>query len=306
MENLVQDQIFFSDKVLIEGQVRGRQKISDILINGRPLDLPKPRKRYFFNYLAKLEEGDNNFTIEAVDIDDDSEEKTIKVRREIRKVRALRSRMVVAIFPFYNSVTEETDKWDSKGRLENFLREKRRFKLVERAEIEKVLEELDLSAKKLTDPKTAIEARIKNADTLFLGTVVEKEENMEIRIRVVDTETTEIIATADVYGEDIDLIALQLLSEGLALKLIDELPLIEGTVLNVGPDEFKIDLNLSHKIKEGMKLIIFKEADQTTVKDLDVLGRAVIIEVEDHESSAKMSAKPAPQKIEPGYKVITR
>ncbi len=55
-----------------------------------------------------------------------------------------------------------------------------------------------------------------------------------------------------------------------------------------------------------MKLIVFRETGKTAVEESDELGHAVITVVQEHKSSAKMSAKPAPKKIKPGYLVITR
>ncbi|MCP4578124.1 MAG: hypothetical protein GY846_17775 [Deltaproteobacteria bacterium] len=51
---------------------------------------------------------------------------------------------------------------------------------------------------------------------------------MEIYVRLVDTETTEVLAVVDVYGEVVDIGKLREISKGLDLKLTHALPVGRG------------------------------------------------------------------------------
>ena len=65
-----------------------------------------------------------------------------------------------------------------------------------------------------------------------------------------DTETSLILTAVDVYGEDLSPEMVRLLCRGLVVKLLDELPLVEGLVVTVKGNQGIIDLGLGEESQE--------------------------------------------------------
>ena len=91
--------------------------------------------------------------------------------------------------------------------------------LIEREKIEAILSELKLSQTKIVDAATAAKVgKIAVADAILMGTVFETKDSIEVLTRLVDTETSEIIETKDIFDQDKSLPNLRTLMEGLALE----------------------------------------------------------------------------------------
>ena len=70
-----------------------------------------------------------------------------------------------------------------------------RFRMVERRRLEEILREQKLGGSQLANPNAAIRiGRMLAANCLFMGSVLEKEGSIEVYLRVVDTETSLILA----------------------------------------------------------------------------------------------------------------
>ncbi len=77
------------------------------------------------------------------------------------------------------------------------LAESSRIQMVERALLERVLEELRLSSSQLADPQSALRlGRILSARILCTGSLVRHQGQVQVNLRAVDTETTRVAATA--------------------------------------------------------------------------------------------------------------
>lgn len=77
------------------------------------------------------------------------------------------------------------------------LAESSRLQMVERALLERVLEELRLSSSRLADPQSALRlGRILSARILCTGSLVRHKGQVRMNLRAVDTETTQVVATA--------------------------------------------------------------------------------------------------------------
>jgi hypothetical protein len=87
---------------------------------------------------------------------------------------------------------------------------------------------------------------------------------LEVFIRFADVETSQIYAAVDVYddvetGQRLSHQRQRALIEGLAWKLKQAFPLVEGWVLSKEDDSILIDLTQRHHIRPQMKLIVFRE-----------------------------------------------
>ena len=138
---------------------------------------------------------------------------------------------------------------------------------------------------------------------MCFGTVTERENSLEIDTRLVDTETSGILAAVDVYGEGEDINDLKFLCSKLDLKLTEELPLVNGMVVKADGKRIYVDLGKKTQVKNGMKLIVYHMVDN---KYIEKLGEARIKSVEKDISFAELIDNVDKKAILPKHSVITR
>ena len=117
-----------------------------------------------------------------------------------------------------------------------------------------------ISNTELTSPDTAIKiGKIRAAEGMLFGSVEEDAKGITIALRLVDTETTQILANADVYDEDKSTKNLEWLMHGLVLKMKQQFPMVQGVVIHVSGSGFHINTGASGGAEVGMKLLLFRE-----------------------------------------------
>lgn len=112
---------------------------------------------------------------------------------------------LIAIFPLEDLAPSE----DTKGlgeeiaaTLTDSLARSVNVRIVERKRLQPIMEELKLSASGLVDEQTAIKAgRLLGANALVLGSFLKFRDSIKINVRVVKTETGEILSTDKAAGK---------------------------------------------------------------------------------------------------------
>ena len=280
------DQTVFLARAYIEGEVRDENDIAGLTINDSPV-LRRESKIIFFNHLVELKEGKNLINIRAEDKKGNTTEKTISITRQVPKVFQLGSRFSVTLVPF-------EDKSLTPGLREMYnnlflakLVDQNRFRIIEREKLDRVMQELKLSNTDLVDKGTALKlGRLVAAQSTIFGSFLETRNGIEIVSRLVDNETSEILAEKDVYGELKDRSSLMLLAEGMALKYNQEFPLVEGLIVQEKGDSFFTDLG-EGKTKPQRRLIIYREGEEVRHpvtgkllgRDTEILGYARVTQV---------------------------
>lgn len=278
-------QTVFLKKVYIEGEVSDESMIVSLAVNKVPV-LRREGKSIFFGHLAELKKGSNDFLIEARDAGGNTASKTITVTRQIPQALQLEERLSISILPFEQKGEISGHSMAFQDNLINALVNLNRFKIVERDKLDVVLQEQKLSRTKLVDRNTALKlGRLVAAQSIITGSIIETRTGIEIVARLIDTETSEILDTEDVYDEVKDLRALKTLSEGMAVKFHREFPLLGGVVIHQKGKYIFTDLG-TDKIKVQRRLIVYREeafTDPATGKVLGtdnvILGRARVTQV---------------------------
>ncbi len=316
IRGIKEGQTTFLDQAFIEGNVRDNDIVTQIALNGTDI-LDRPGKNLYFSRLVKLKEGVNVFTFRVADGSGNFDTKQMKIKRAPLKVHQVGSRLRVAVNAFKRA-TIGSDKQQSYG-FEDLLTaaivKRSRFSAIERQLLGTLLEELKLSQSKLVDENTALKlGRILAADCMLLGSILERKDSVEAYARLVDTETTQILAAVDVYGEDVDIGVLRTLSEGMELKLTRELPVVEGLIVKGGSKEFILDLGKDAGVKSGMKLIVYDLGDsvvhpnsnQVIGRDFVEIGQARIQSVMEEMSYGHIIEDIGGMMIKPRQRAITR
>lgn len=314
IKDMDKTQEVFWDSVFLEGKAMDDTNVEQVKVNGVPV-LRRPGRQVFFSSLLPLKIGGNTIVVQAVDTEGNiSEQKLIIVRKQ-QKVKTLGQRMLVSMLSFEKKGNSGVASEVVEDNLLNALVEQKRFQLVERSRLKEILDEQKLSAMKLVDTATAARiGKIAAASMVIMGSVIETKEGIEVVARVVDTETSEIVATKDVYEENKGLERLRVLMEGLAIKLNHEFPLIQGLLIRRDGKRSITNLGARSGLRRGMRLISFMEGKpilhpvtgKVLGADTEITGELKITEIGDDFDISELLSERKTGSVQPMNAVITR
>jgi TolB-like protein len=310
LKGWTESQTVFLDKIYIEGQVVDEGTVDSVTINKASV-LRRKGQSIFFGHLAELREGDNEILIEAKDQAGNLAEKKLSVKRRVPQALQLQERLSLSVLPFEQNGAMSEVSVSFQDRLIDSLVNQNRFRVVERAKLDVILQEQKLSSTELIDKSTALRlGKLVAAQSILTGSIVESRTGTEIVARLVDTETSEILASEDVYDEVKDPAALRGLAEGMAIKFHRAFPLLDGLVLQQRGSAIFTDLG-QDKVKLNRKLIVFREEPvkhPVTGKILGaenvIVGRAKVSQVMPEMSKADL-LDGKPEAVKPQDRVIT-
>lgn len=294
LKGWTENQTVFLEKVYLEGQVSDQNKIVSISINQKSI-MRREGNLILFSHFVELVPGDNKVHIRAQDERGNVAEKTITVNRKIPQALQLNERLSTMVLPFEQDGILSQVAITFQDLMINALVNRDRFRVVERNKLDVLLEEQNRSQTELFDQSTAINlGRLIAANTILAGSIIKTRTGIEIVARLIDTETSVIMATADVYDEKADLLALNTLSEGMAIKFHREFPLAHGLVIKTGKDHIFTDLG-TDKTKLQRRLIVYREepikhpvTGKLLGADNVILGRVRVVQLMQELSKAEL------------------
>ena len=287
-------QTVYLEKVYIEGQITDEGGIESVTINQKPI-LRRKGKSIFLSHMAELRKGENKIVIEARDEAGNATIREISIIRQVPRALQLEERLSLTVLPFEQKASISEASLSFQDNLINALVNQNRFRVVEREKIDMILQEQKLGRTKLIDKSTALKlGRLIAAQSIITGSIIETGTGIEIVARMIDTETSEILAVEDVYDEVKDLPALRSLAQGMAVKFHRDFPLSDGLIIRQKGKYIFTDLG-QDKIRIQRRLIIYREEPIThpvTGKifgaDNMILGRARVTQVMPDMSKAQI------------------
>lgn len=174
---------------------------------------------------------------------------------------AVGDRFTIAVLPFESKgIGGQLGQIDLLDKLITGFVNINRFKIIERAQLEKVLDEQKLGLSGVIDVSTAAQiGKGIGADGVICGSVISGGNTVSIDARLIDTETAAIITARDAYSSSHSLQNLSQMIGEVANKIKTDLPLVNGYVIGVQGESVTIDLGLQHGLKKGMKCHVFRE-----------------------------------------------
>lgn len=294
--------LVYNPVAVFTGWVESTREISDLWINDESLlssdengGVASLLRRFFlggrtifyFTYRKdNLKEGENHFVIHAKDIKGRIVKKNLTVEYRKREIERIGNRWQMAIFPFLkqrkddylfsSSPPRSMDVLDMK--IEKSFSDTGRFMLLNRRQIDIIIQQLNLQLSDLVDEKTASRlGSILPAEVVLMGFMYEgwdgQERCLEIVATLVDADTSQILSTKSIYNRWKTRQDEEFLLMGLASLFVQEFPLLQGEVLDIIRKRLKIDLTVDDLIKNGMKILIYSPEDDT------ILGQACVEEV---------------------------
>ncbi len=120
---------------------------------------------------------------------------------------------IIAVLPFKNLSNDERLNWLSEGIAESITTEfakQKRFKIIEKSQIEKIYKELAFGLGELVDPKTAQEmGKFLNCNFIITGTFQKSGRKIKIDARRIESETGKVYEAVSVTGSEGNIFALQ-------------------------------------------------------------------------------------------------
>lgn len=264
-KGIKEKQEVFFDSFFIEGKVKDAGGVASLTINDEPIII-RSGVMLHFNYLPELKEGTNEFVVIATDTAGNSSKKIIVVERKIPASHQISARLATAVLPFQKKGDGNTFASIVSDSFLDALSNKNRFNIVARGyDLDAILAELKLSTSDLADKSKALKVgKIVSAELVIGGTVMETVKFLQIFARVIDTETSEVMVTTDVYGEEVDMEVFEYLIGGLAWKIMKNFPMIEGTVVKLDDKDIYLDCGKDKFVKKNMRFIIYRPIDAET------------------------------------------
>lgn len=164
----------------------------------------------------------------------------------------------------------------------------KRFNVMERAELQRILEEQKLGMTGVLDASTAAEiGKGIGLDAIILGSVTAVKSSVGIDARVIDTETASIVTSKDAYSTSTNIQDIKTMVDDVVMKIYSDLPIVDAYVIKVEGENFYIDIGSLKGIRKGMKCTIYREGEvikhpisgEILGKKIDELGEAVTTEV---------------------------
>jgi TolB-like protein len=146
-----------------------------------------------------------------------------------------------------------------------------RFEVLERAQMDRLIEEMKLQQTGLTDAQDAAElGKMLNVEKLIIGSIGQMGNTYQINVRLVDVgkAVTEVAERAECPSRE------ERLPEtitDLIQKIAQKIP-IRGAIVKVDGDKIYINIGETHGIHNGLTLRVVRKGEQITDLEGKVLG----------------------------------
>jgi TolB-like protein len=212
--------------------------------------------------------------------------------------REVGDRMRLAVFPFASKgATNDLGETVLDKMITAFVN-MNRFRVVERAQLEKILQEQQLGMTGAIDVSTAAEiGKANGVDGIVLGTVTRDQAGaLTIDARMVDTETASIITARDAYTPNSDFPSVKQAVAQLTLQMGIDLPLLDGYIISVDGERMILSIGKNAGVKRGVKCIVYREGkelrdpvtNEVIARETQEIGEVLITQVFDRYSEAKL------------------
>lgn len=231
------------------------------------------------------------------------------------KVRQVGGRLTLAVLPFQGKGDSHSHVAAATDRMVTQLVALRRFKVIERAKLDEVLQEQKLQVSGVVDDRTAVDVgRVAGADAIVVGSISVIGRTTTVGARVIDTQTSEVLVARSTRAEDSSLEEVEKLVESVAILIYNELPLVQGSVINAEGNVLYIDVGSEKKIRRGSRCVAYREVgdllDPTTGalidKKVKMLGELQVEEVLERASKVGIVKRESAEEIKVGDKIVVK
>ena len=178
-----------------------------------------------------LKLGLNIFKLQVTDNSGQVTQQNIEITRTEWPSKQIGQRASLAILPMAQDATNLTES------LSQFILETQRYRLVERAQLQAILQEQKLSGSLLADKSSSLQIGKLLSARYSLAGEVRIGKDFEVVTRLLDNETGEILAICDAYAPDVERAKVRYSMEFLAGKIRDALPWFQTELIALQKDK---------------------------------------------------------------------
>lgn len=217
------------------------------------------------------------------------------------------SRLSVAVLTFASNEKAQNLAESVTEKLVTQLVNLRRFRVIERSALDKIMEEQKLGMTGFVDDETAVKlGKLAGADMIILGRINIEVGFAKVSARGIDTETSELIVAKEVSSGNTNIETIERLVEQTAIDIYNDLPLVEGIIMEVEDTQVILSIGSNVGVRKGTKCVAYKEGKKyyhpTTGEVLGInvtpLGELIVIQVQEKMSIAKPIGKISDLQIE--------
>ena len=217
------------------------------------------------------------------------------------------SRLSVAVLTFASNEEAQNLAESVTEKLVTQLVNLRRFRVIERSALDKIMEEQKLGMTGFVDDETAVKVgKLAGADLIILGRINIEIGFAKVSARGIDTETSELIVAKEADSGNTNIETIEYLVEQVAIDIYNDLPLVEGIIMEVEDNQIILSIGSEVGVRKGTKCVAYKEGKKyyhpTTgeVHGINVipLGELIVVQVQEKMSIAKPIGKISDLQIE--------
>ncbi|MDI6740943.1 MAG: CsgG/HfaB family protein [Candidatus Edwardsbacteria bacterium] len=231
------------------------------------------------------------------------------------RVTQVGSRLSIAVMPFENKGGDPGLSTMVQDKMITSLYSLKRFKIIERSQIEKVMSEQKLGMTGAIDQSKAVKVgKLIGVDAILIGSVSSGDKGTGMDARLIDTENGTIITAKDALSDRNTLMDIKNMAQNIAIQIYNDVPLVEGYLIKLDGAKCILDVGAAKGMRKGMKMVVYKEGDAITHpvtgdilgKQVTKLGELLLTEVQDRMSEADLIEKEPGQSISMGNKVVAK
>ena len=210
------------------------------------------------------------------------------------------SRLSVAVLTFASNEKAENLAESVTEKLVTQLVNLRRFRVIERSALDKIMEEQKLGITGFVDDETAVKVgKLAGADLIILGRINIEIGFAKVSARGIDTETSELIVAKEADSGNTNIETIEFLVEQVAIDIYNDLPLVEGIIMEVEDTQVILSIGSDVGVRKGTKCVAYKEGKkylhpqtgEVLGKNVIPLGELIVIQVQEKMSIAKAIGK---------------
>jgi TolB-like protein len=231
------------------------------------------------------------------------------------RVAQVGSRLSIAVLPFDNRSGNAEITNTVQDKMITSLYSLKRFKIIERSQIDKVMTEQKMGMTGAIDPAKAVKAgKILGVDAILMGSI-SSSNGIGMDARLIDTENGTVITAKDAYSAQNTLQDVKSMATDIAIQIYNDIPLVEGYVIKINPTgEVFLDIGSAKGMRKGMKVVVYKEGESITHPvtgevlgtKKTMVGELLLTEVDEKMSEASKVETAAGQVLTVGQKVVAK
>jgi TolB-like protein len=231
------------------------------------------------------------------------------------RVTQVGSRLSIAVLPFENKGGDANISSTVQDKMITSLYSLKRFKIIERSQIDKVMSEQKLGLTGAIDPDKAVKVgKMIGVDAILIGSISSTDNGVGMDARLIDTESGVIITAKDAYSPKNSLQDVKNMATDISIQVYNDVPLVEGYVIKADVPNIVLDVGSAKGMRKGMKMVVYKEGEAITHpvtgeilgKQVTKLGELLLTEVQAKMSEAQVVEKEQGQTFAIGNKVVAK